>query len=155
MKLFTWLQVKEDAHTLFGFSGELEKQTFLELISVSGIGAGTALMMLSSLTPHEVRKAIATEDLRTIQAIKGIGAKTAQRVILELKDKMKKLELAGDFIPGSVASVSNNIKQEALNALVTLGFTKAVAEKNIEAIVKQKGDHLTIEELIKLALRAA
>jgi holliday junction DNA helicase RuvA len=153
--LYTFLHVKEDAHTLYGFSSEKEKNTFLDLTSISGIGPGTALVMLSSLNPDEVRKAIAQEDVRTIQAVKGIGAKTAQRVILELKDKMRKIELMPSDDKTFSPSSSNNVRQEAFNALVTLGFARAVAEKNIDTVLKQKGDDISLEELIKWALKSS
>jgi len=153
--LYTWLHVKEDAHTLYGFASEKEKNTFLDLTSISGIGPGTALVMLSSLSPDEVRKAIATEDVRTIQAVKGIGAKTAQRVILELKDKMRKIDLLPSDDKTFSSLTSNNVRQEAFNALVTLGFARTIAEKNIDAVLKQKGNDISLEELIKWALKSS
>ncbi|HWZ21197.1 MAG TPA: Holliday junction branch migration protein RuvA [Cytophagaceae bacterium] len=150
-KLHTHLQIKEDAHSLFGFSDIIEKKVFQELISVSGIGPGTAMVMLSSMNASEVQQAIASEDLRTIQSIKGIGAKTAQRVILELKDKMKKDILIVDN--QSPTYIHNTKRNEALSALVTLGIAKNVAEKNLEMIVKKEGENLSLEQLIKLALK--
>lgn len=153
-KVHTFLHIKEDAHTLFGFAELLEKEMFMHLISISGIGPGTALVVLSSLNPAEVRDAIANEDVRSIQAVKGIGAKTAQRVILELKDKMKK-----DYILSSTDSKQNftvshnSIRSEALTALVTLGFTKSIAEKNLDLILKSNSNPLTLEDLIKQALK--
>ncbi len=153
-KLHTHLHIKEDAHTLFGFFEPVEKSVFQDLISVSGIGPGTAIMMLSSMNASEVQHAIASEDLRSIQAIKGIGAKTAQRVILELKDKMKKSALMAD---GQTVSYSahNTKRNEALSALVTLGIARNAAEKNIDTILKKEGDALSLEQLIKLALKMA
>ncbi len=149
-KLYTYLQIKEDAHTLFGFADSLEKKVFLDLISVSGIGSNTALVILSSLSTNEVIQAIASEDVKTIQGIKGIGIKTAQRAIIELKDKIKK----DNFDITSTASVGQyQTKQEALMALMALGIAKNVAEKNVETILKQKGTELKVEELIKLALK--
>ncbi len=153
--LYTFLHVKEDAHTLYGFASEKEKNTFLDLTSISGIGPGTALVMLSSLNPDEVRKAIAQEDVRTIQAVKGIGAKTAQRVILELKDKMRKIDLLPSDHKTFSSTPSNNIRQEAFNALVTLGFARAAAEKNIDTVIKQKGEDISLEDLIKWALKSS
>lgn len=153
-KVHTFLHIKEDAHTLFGFADLLEKEMFMHLISISGIGPGTALVVLSSLNPTEVRDAIANEDVKSIQAVKGIGAKTAQRVILELKDKMKK-----DYLLSSTDSKQNfsiphnSIRSEALTALITLGFTKSIAEKNIDLILKSSSNPLTLEDLIKQALK--
>lgn len=151
-RLQTYLHIKEDAHTLYGFVENAEKRLFLELISVSGIGPNTALMMLSSLSYAEIQQAIVSEDLRTIQSIKGIGSKTAQRVILELKDKMKKGMFAGE-VPNFPSSTNNTIRNEALSALVTLGIPKNVAEKSIDTILKQEGNQLSIEQLIKKALK--
>jgi len=150
-KLNTYLQIKEDAHTLFGFFDTTEKRVFQELISVSGIGPGTAMVMLSSMDAAGVQNAIASEDLKTIQGIKGIGTKTAQRVILELKDKMKKDILMSDN-QGSTY-LHNTKRSEALSALITLGIAKNTAEKNVEIIIKKEGDTLSLEQLIKLALK--
>ena len=144
--------MQNDTEALYGFAEHDEKVTFLQLISVSGVGANTAIMVLSSLSSQELERAIVTEDLRTIQSIKGIGTKTAQRLVLELKDKIRKSNPAMD-IPNLMPSSHNNIKQEALMALQTLGIPKAVAEKNIDAIFKAKGTDLTLEQLIKQALR--
>jgi Holliday junction DNA helicase RuvA len=151
-RLQTFLHIKEDAHTLYGFVENAEKKLFLDLISVSGIGPNTALMMLSSLSYAEIQQAIVSEDLRTIQSIKGIGSKTAQRVILELKDKMKKGTFSGE-IPNFPSPANNTIRNEALSALVTLGIPKNVAEKSIDTIIKQEGNQLSIEQLIKKALK--
>ncbi len=151
-RLQTYLHIKEDAHTLYGFAENPEKRLFLELISVSGIGPNTALMMLSSLSHAEIQQAIVSEDLRTIQSIKGIGSKTAQRVILELKDKIKKGMFAGE-VPNLPSATSNSLRNEALSALVTLGIPKNVAEKSIDTIIKQEGNQLSLEQLIKKALK--
>ncbi len=151
-KLVTYLNIREDAHVLFGFSEEQEKKLFLDLISVSGIGPSTALVMLSSLSYDEIMKGIAEEDVRLIQTIKGIGSKTAQRVILELKDKMKK-ETLGSLDTSSASHLSANVRKEALSALVTLGIPKATAEKSIDSIIKKEGNAISVEHLIKLALR--
>jgi holliday junction DNA helicase RuvA len=151
-RLQTYLHIKEDAHTLYGFVENAEKRLFLELISVSGIGPNTALMMLSSLSYAEIQQAIVSEDLGTIQSIKGIGTKTAQRVILELKDKIKKGMFAGE-VPNFASPTNNTIRNEALSALVTLGIPKNVAEKSIDTIIKQEGNQLSIEQLIKKALK--
>lgn len=152
-KLFTWLYVREDAQVLFGFSVPDEKDLFLDLISVSGIGPATALVMLSSLSSQEIRHAIVQEDVRVVQSIKGIGSKTAQRVILELKDKMKKHSLAGGINISSGTLSGSAVRSEALSALVTLGIARPVAEKSLDAILKTKGSEISLEELIKLALR--
>jgi Holliday junction DNA helicase RuvA len=150
-KLHTHLQIKEDAHSLYGFYEITEKRVFQELISVSGIGPGTAMVMLSSMDAAGVQQAIASEDLRAIQGIKGIGAKTAQRVILELKDKMKKDVLLSENQPSTYTH--NTKRNEALSALVTLGIAKNTAEKNLDTIIKKEGDGISLEQLIKLALK--
>jgi len=152
-RLYTFLSIREDAHTLFGFKEPDEKTLFLDLISVSGIGPSTALVMLSSLSSGEIRHALMHEDVKTIQSIKGIGAKTAQRAIIELKDKLRKENMLGTFAPTIFGLSSSKVKNEALAALVTLGIPKNVAEKSIEAILKKEGDDITVEQLIKLALR--
>lgn len=153
-KLFTFFHVKEDAQTLYGFSSQKEKSIFLSLISISGVGPSTGLMVLSSLSPQEVEHAILSEDVRTIQAVKGIGAKTAQRIILELKDKLGKDQPTSD--PQNIAiSPANSIRNEALAALVTLGINKAAAQKTIDKILKQTEGQVSLEELIKQALKAA
>lgn len=152
-KLHTFLHIKEDAHTLYGFANVAEKELFLHLISISGVGPNTGLMILSSLSVDEVQQAIVREDVRTIQHVKGIGAKTAQRIILELKDKIKKEALvAGVQVP---AAAHNTNRAEALSALVTLGFAKNVAEKTLDAIIKREGGNLSVEELIKFALKSS
>jgi Holliday junction DNA helicase RuvA len=154
VKLLTYLHIKEDSHTLYGFSDATQKRIFLDLISISGIGPNTGLMMLSSMNPSELQHAIASEDVKTIQSIKGIGSKTAQRVILELKDKFKKLNLVPDTRE-NVEFSHNSLRNEALSALVTLGIPKPTAEKNVDSIIKKEGDQLTLEKLIKLALKTA
>lgn len=148
-KIYTWLQVKEDAHTLYGFADEGERRLFLHLISVSGIGAATCRMMLSSITPAEIQNAIINADVALIQQIKGIGAKSAQRIVLELQDKLKKEG------PDSLISMpkNNTVKEEALSALIMLGFGKQVAEKAIDNAVKKADQDLTVEQMIKIALK--
>lgn len=148
LKLFTHLQVKEDSHTLYGFSSLAEREMFRLLISVSGIGASTARTMLSSLTPKQVREGIASEDVALIQSIKGIGAKTAQRVIIDLKDKVLKIY---DIDEVSVAKDNTN-KDEALSALEVLGFAKKQAERVVDKIVKAQPD-ADVETIIKQALK--
>jgi len=148
IKLYTYLQVKEDSHTLFGFSAIAEKEIFKLLISVSGIGSSIARTMLSSLTPKQVREGIATSDVALIQSIKGIGAKTAQRVILDLKDKVLKI-----YDIDEVSIVQNNTsKDEALSALEVLGFAKKQAEKVVDRIMSTQSD-ANVETIIKLALK--
>ncbi len=146
--LFTHLQVKEDSHTLFGFAEKSEREIFRLLLSVSGIGSSTARTMLSSLSPAQVRDAIASGDVPTIQGVKGIGAKTAQRVILDLKDKVLKVY---DIDELSVPSNNTN-KDEALSALEVLGFVRKQAEKVVDKIVGQDPG-LSVEDIIKFALK--
>ena len=150
-RIFTHLHIKEDAHTLYGFADQKERQIFLNLLGISGVGPATCLMILSSLGPEELQQAIGNEDLHAIQSIKGIGSKTAQRIILELKDKMRKDELVEKSVDLSDPTY-NTIRNEALTALVTLGFNKSVAEKNITTILKREQD-ISLEDLIKLALK--
>ena len=149
IKLYTHLQVREDSHTLFGFSSLAEREIFRLLISVSGIGASIARTMLSSLTPKQVREGIATEDVALIQSIKGIGLKTAQRTIIELKDKILKVY---DIDEVSI-SQSNTSKDEALSALEVLGFNKKQAERVIDKIVASQPD-ANVETIIKEALKS-
>jgi holliday junction DNA helicase RuvA len=148
LKLYTHLQVKEDSHTLYGFSSLAEREIFRLLISVSGIGASIARTMLSSLTPKQVREGIATGDVVLIQSIKGIGAKTAQRVIIDLKDKILKIY---DIDEVSVSKDNTN-KNEALSALEVLGFFKKQAERVVDKIVASQPD-ANVETIIKLALK--
>ena len=144
--VFTKLIVREDAQLLYGFVDKLEREMFIHLISVSGIGPNTAMIMLSSLIPDEIAAAIQNEDVRTIQGIKGIGAKTAQRVIVDLKDKMLKMV----FSTENIFNANNTIQFDALTALVSLGFDKKTAEKAIDKI--NTGDE-SVEQLIKGALK--
>jgi Holliday junction DNA helicase RuvA len=148
IKLFTFLQIKEDAHTLFGFVEKAERELFKLLLSVSGVGASIARTMLSSLEPKEVIHAIGSGNVVAIQSIKGIGTKTAQRIILDLKDKVLKLYDLGEVsIPGY-----NTNKEEALSALEVLGFNKKLAEKVVDRIVKETPS-ATVEAIIKQALK--
>ena len=149
IKLYTYLQIKEDAHTLYGFLTKTEREVFVLLLSVSGVGASTARTMLSSLTAAHVRSAIINGDVATIQAVKGIGAKTAQRVVLDLKDKMLKLQ---DFEEVSISTLNTN-KEEALAALEVLGFVRKQAEKVVDSIIKSNSEELSVEEIIKQALK--
>ncbi|WP_440133743.1 Holliday junction branch migration protein RuvA [Chitinophaga sancti] len=150
-KLLTYLHIKEDAHTLYGFSDDAERQIFLLLIGVSGIGANTARMMLSSLQPEDIQRAIAMENAKMLESIKGIGAKTAQRVILELKDKIKKQKDVDHQI--SVV-VNNTMQEDALNALVTLGIARNVAEQAINKVLKAEPQLQDLEGLIKKSLKS-
>lgn len=154
IKLHTYLHVKEDAHVLYGFGTPDEKDIFLQLISISGIGPGTALMITSSMTVSEIRKAIAREDVQAIKQVKGIGLKTAQRVILELRDKVMK----GDFDDQTITDgypAGGNARNEALSALITLGIHKSVAEKSIDDVLKNTAENIPLEELIRQALKRA
>lgn len=146
VRIYTRFIVREDAQILYGFGDKTEREMFNHLISVSGIGPNTAMIMLSSLIPEEIAAAIQTEDVRTIQGIKGIGAKTAQRVIIDLKDKMLKMEFSAENL-----FVTNNTNRfDALTALVSLGFDRKSAEKAIDKI--STGEE-SVEQLIKEALK--
>ena len=148
LKLYTHLQVKEDSHTLFGFSSLSEREMFRLLISVNGIGASIARTMLSSLAPKQIREGIANNDVALIQSIKGIGAKTAQRVILDLKDKVLKIyDIDEDFVPQN-----NTSKDEALSALDVLGFNKKQAERVVDKIILTQPE-AGVEVIIKQALK--
>ncbi len=148
LKLYTHLHVREDAHILFGFADTSERDIFRLLISVSGIGTSTARTMLSSLTPVQVRDAIASNDVAAIQSVKGIGAKTAQRVILDLKDKVLKIYDLEEISSGQ----GNTNKEEALSALEVLGFARKQSEKVVDKIAKGSPD-LSVEDIIKNALK--
>ena len=154
-KLYTYFYVKEDTQALYGFYEPEEKLLFTKLIGISGIGPSTGLMLFSSLSTHEVKDAILSGNAKLIQSVKGIGAKTAQRVILELKDKIAKEPSLVESTGLSSTSISSGspIKNEALAALQSLGISKPVAEKNISSIIKKYGGELSLEELIKLALK--
>ncbi|MES2810677.1 MAG: Holliday junction branch migration protein RuvA [Bacteroidota bacterium] len=149
-KLHTWLHVKEDGHTLYGFADEGERRLFLHLISISGIGPNTARMMLSSITPLEIQNAIINGNVSLIQRIKGIGPKSAQRVILELQDKLRKE--GSETL--STAPAAQTVKDEALAALVMLGFARNAAEKVLDQEINKNGGALTVEQLIKFALKS-
>jgi Holliday junction DNA helicase RuvA len=153
IRLLTFLHIKEDAHTLYGFSEETEKRLFLLLISINGVGANTGLMILSSLSTEEVEHAILSGDVATIQGVKGIGAKTAQRIILELKDKIGKSGTGESSTPLGFLKGSNKVREEALQALITLGFPKALAEKNITMVLKKTNGEISLEDLIKASLK--
>ena len=149
VKILTYLSIKEDSHTLYGFSEDAERKLFIHLISVSGIGPNTARVLLSSMNPDEVRAAIIGEDVLAFKRVKGIGPKTAKRIILDLKDKLLK---DGGDTPISVSPADNTIRDEALSALVALGFARIKVQKVLNKILKtqQVGN---VEVLIKLALK--
>ncbi|MBL7872245.1 MAG: Holliday junction branch migration protein RuvA [Cyclobacteriaceae bacterium] len=153
LKLVTYLHVREDAHILYGFVNETEKQMFQHLISVNGVGPNTALVVLSYLPPNELRSAIVREDAAALQAVKGIGGKTAQRVILELKDKLRKDPIEEG--PGKPGLIHNTMRHEALTALMTLGITKSAAEKSVDSVLKLSGNTISLEALVKQALKNA
>ncbi|VAW13573.1 Holliday junction ATP-dependent DNA helicase RuvA [hydrothermal vent metagenome] len=140
--------VREDAHLLFGFSDEMERELFRSLISVNGVGANTAIMMLSSLSPEEIVTAITTDNVNVLKSIKGIGAKTSQRIIIDLKDKLGKIRETGQILP----TANNTIRNESLSALVMLGFTKKDAEKAVDKIL-QEFPEMAVENVIKQALK--
>lgn len=146
LRIYTQFIVREDAQLLYGFVTLEEREMFNHLISVSGIGPNTAMIMLSSLVPAEIAHAIQVEDVRTIQSIKGIGAKTAQRVIIDLKDKMLKMTFASE----NLLAANNTTRFDALTALVSLGFDKKSAEKAIDKVAQESD---SVEKIIKEALR--
>lgn len=153
LRLFTYLQVKEDAHVLYGFSTEAEKSMFHHLISVTGIGPGTALMLLSYMSVTELRTAIVRDDVATIQRVKGVGGKTAQRLVLELKDRLRK---EGDApVMSAQSQVQVNLRSESIAALITLGIPKASAEKSVDVVLEKTGGEISLEELIKLVLKGS
>lgn len=149
LRLLTYLSVKEDSHTLYGFANEEERQLFLHLISVSGVGTNTARMILSSLRPAEIKSAILSGNWNLLKTIKGIGPKTAQRLVIDLQDKLKKSESSDLLQP---AAFSSPAFDEALTALITLGFNKSEAEKSLLK-VKQQNPDSSVEQLVKLTLK--
>lgn len=149
-KLLTYLQVKEDSHTLFGFFDAREKEMFILLIGVSGIGAATARMMLSGMQPEEIEQAIILNQVKTLESVKGIGKKTAERLVLELKDKLGK----SGTTPSMTGLESNTLGIDALNALVALGIGRPVAEKSVNRILQTDPSINDLETLIKKALKA-
>jgi Holliday junction DNA helicase RuvA len=152
--LHTHLNIREDAHVLFGFSSQAEKKLFQQLISVNGVGPSTAIIMLSYMNSSELKSAIVREDAVSLQAIKGIGGKTAQRVIIELRDKLKK-ESWEETQPAISLGPHNTMRNEALSALLTLGLPKAAAEKSVDTVLKKSGNTITLEDLVKQALKNA
>ena len=152
-KLYTHLTIREDAHILYGFADLQERHLFRHLISVSGVGVSTARMVLSSLSPDEVHQAILTKDVALLQSVKGIGAKTAERIIVDLKDRLEKEGISADAA-SAMPETSNKIKNDALSALVMLGFAKSAAEKAINQVLRTEGVELTVEHLIKASLKS-
>ena len=149
VKLYTYHQVREDDESLFGFADRGERSVFTQLISVSGVGAGSARMILSAMTADEVKEAIITGDVNRFKAVKGIGLKTAQRIIIDLKDKIGK---GGGEFSCEPAPASSPVREEAFGALTMLGFAKPAIEKTLDKLLKEKPDY-TVEELIKKALK--
>ena len=148
-KLFTHLSVKEDSHTLFGFFEESERHLFRNLISVSGVGPSTAQVILSTYSPDEIINHITSADVKAIQSVKGIGGKTAQRIIIDLKDKVAKGMPTSDLL---FDKLDNTIRDEALSALLALGFAKKGAESKIDKVLKSNPQIASVEELVKTAL---
>jgi holliday junction DNA helicase RuvA len=151
--LHTHLNIREDAHLIYGFSQESEKKLFQQLISVNGVGPSTAIVMLSYMNAQEIKTAIIQENTAALQSIKGIGGKTAQRVIIELKDKLKKESWEEETVPTLSGGAHNTLKKEALSALLTLGLPKAAAEKSVDTVLKKSGNTITLEDLVKQALK--
>ncbi len=150
VKILTYLHIKEDAHTLYGFAEAAERSLFAHLISVSGIGPNTAQLILSAMNPDELRAAIIAENVAALQRIKGVGPKTAKRIILDLKDKMMKD--SGGEMP-ALAPQDNTMREEALSALVALQFNRIQAQKALNKVLREKPALAGVEELIKLALK--
>ena len=149
LKFYTYLSIKEDAHTLYGFFDKQERECFILLLSVSGVGASTARMILSSLRPVDLQKVIVNEDVQQLKSVKGIGLKSAQRIIIDLKDKMN---IESEFVLNNTAHSSSSVKQEALYALEKLGFSIKKTNAIIDKIIRENSN-LSVEEVIKLALK--
>ena len=147
-KLLTHLSIKEDAHTLYGFYTSDERELFRQLISVSGVGPSTARIILSTYSAEEIVHYIISADVAAIQNVKGIGGKTSQRIIIDLKDKVGKGKEVSDLL----FTQDNTIKEEALSALLALGFTKKVAEKKVEQVIKNHNGDITVEDLVRKSL---
>ncbi len=148
-QLHTYLQIKEDAQTLYGFFDVQEKELFIQLISISGVGAATARMMLSSLKPEEIVRAIIQGNARLLESIKGIGKKSAERIILELKDKMSKTSYQTNISP----LINNTLEQDALNALMALGIARPTGEQAVQRVLKAEPALSQVEDIIKKALK--
>jgi len=147
--LFTHLHIQEDKHTLYGFFETAEKEMFLQLISISGVGAATARMMLSSMKPDEITKAITQGNAKALESIKGIGKKTAERIILELRDKMGKFQSGSNISP----LINNSLEQDALNALIALGIARNTGEIVVRKVLAAEPG-LKVEDIIKKALKS-
>ncbi len=147
-KFFTYLSVKEDSHTLYAFFDKIERDCFCLLLSVSGVGASTARMILSSLSPNELQRVIVNEDVNALKSVKGIGLKSAQRIIIDLKDKIA----LGTSVSMDFEGKNNSVKQEALYALEKLGFSTKKMHPILDKIIYEN-DNLSVEELIKVALK--
>lgn len=148
-QLFTYFQVKEDSQTLYGFFDVQEKELFVQLISVSGVGAATARMMLSSSKPDEIVRAIVQSDSRFLERIKGIGKKTAERIVLELKDKLAKTPYNTNISP----LINNTLEQDALNALIALGIARQTGEQAVQKVLKAQPELTSVQDIIKKALK--
>jgi len=148
---YTHLVVREDAHVLYGFAGTDEREVFLALLGVSGVGASTARMVLSALDPSAARAAIASGDVGLLKGVKGIGVKTAQRIVVDLQDKIR--AGAVDVPSGLFSGPRNKVRDEALGALVSLGFDKIRCEKTVDQIISKSPEELPVEALIKQALK--
>ena len=148
--LLTYLHIREDAHVLYGFFDKAEKDLFIQLLSVSGVGAGTARMMLSSMKPDEITRAILQGNARQLESIKGIGKKSAERIVLELRDKLGK---GKDERTNISSSAGNRLEQDALNALITLGIARPAAENAIKKVINEVSGNDKVEDLIKKALK--
>jgi holliday junction DNA helicase RuvA len=148
-QLFTYFQVKEDGQTLYGFHDIQEKELFAQLISVSGVGAATARMMLSSMRPEEIVKAVVQSNSRQLETIKGIGKKSAERIVLELKDKLAKNPYHTNISP----LINNTLEQDALNALVALGIARQTGEQAVQRVLKAQPELSKVEDIIKNALK--
>lgn len=148
VRIFTQLIIREDAHLLYGFATREERELFRNLLSVNGVGAATALMMLSSLTPDEILGAIAGENVTLLKSVKGIGLKTAQRVIIDLKDKAGKLP----WTEQNLVPADNTVRNEALSALVMLGFARKDAESALDKVIKEQPGS-SLEKIIKFTLK--
>ena len=148
--LLTYLHIREDAHVLYGFYDLAEKELFIQLISISGVGASTARMMLSSMRPEEIIRAILQGNARQLESIRGIGKKSAERIVLELRDKLGKNKDIGANIS---SPASNTLEQDALNALVTLGIARTAAENAIKKVIGEESGTDKVEDLIKKALK--
>lgn len=150
--IYTYLIVREDAHTLYGFATQTERNMFAQLIGVTGVGATTAQLILSAMSVDEVRAAIIGEQAHVLQRVKGIGAKTAKQIILDLKNKLTKE--APDGVPVLLPSVDNAVREEALSALISLGFNRIAVQKALNQVLKDSPNVEKVEDLIKMTLKA-